>query len=84
DTFNIAYFNLEQWLINFKNKSKEFSVAAGPLLTFGIGPRGCYKRRLAYIELRIFLTLIMWTFELEKYPLNLNGYASVNKLTHVL
>ncbi|KAL5323528.1 hypothetical protein ACEPPN_008066 [Leptodophora sp. 'Broadleaf-Isolate-01'] len=82
DTSDMAHFNPERWLVESEKGGKEFSAAAGPLLTFGMGPRGCYGRRLAYIEMKIFLTLIMWTFELEKCPLNLSGYSAVDKLTH--
>jgi len=52
------------------------------LLTFGLGPRGCYGRRLAYLELRLILMLVVWNFELQKCPVGLSSYASVDKLTH--
>lgn len=82
DPSDMARFNPERWLIDSEGGGKEFSAAAGPSLVFGMGPRGCFGRRLAYIEMRIFLTLIVWTFELEKCPSALSGYASIDKLTH--
>ncbi|KAL2072117.1 hypothetical protein VTL71DRAFT_11460 [Oculimacula yallundae] len=82
DPSDMAHFNPERWLVDTENGGKEFSASAGPHLTFGMGPRGCYGRRLAYIEMKIFLTLIIWKFELEKCPISLSGYESVDKLTH--
>ncbi|PVH73733.1 cytochrome P450 [Cadophora sp. DSE1049] len=82
DPSDMAKFNPERWLVDGEKGGKEFSAAAGPLLTFGMGPRGCYGRRLAYVEMKIFLTLIVWMFELQKCPLELSSYKSVDKLTH--
>ncbi|KAK0106349.1 hypothetical protein ONS96_003985 [Cadophora gregata f. sp. sojae] len=82
DPSDMAKFHPERWLVDGEKGGKEFSGAAGPLLTFGMGPRGCYGRRLAYVEMKIFLTLIVWTFELQKCPAELSGYGSVDKLTH--
>jgi cytochrome P450 len=60
-----------------------FNGNAGPHLGFGGGPRGCYGRRLAYMELRLVIVLLVWTFELEKCPEELSSYAGWDKLTHV-
>jgi cytochrome P450 len=78
---DIAAFKPERWLVEEIGK-KIFNAAAGPLLTFGLGPRGCYGRRLAYLELRLILMLVVWNFELQKCPVGLSSYASVDKLTH--
>ncbi|CZT01291.1 hypothetical protein WAI453_006830 [Rhynchosporium graminicola] len=82
DPTDMSQFNPERWLVDDGNGGKEFNASAGPLLTFGMGPRGCYGRRLAYVELKIFLTLMVWSFELEKCPLDLSGYAAADVLTH--
>ncbi|KIM95817.1 hypothetical protein OIDMADRAFT_45113 [Oidiodendron maius Zn] len=81
DSPDIADFNPERWLSG-EGGEKIYNAAAGPLLTFGLGPRGCYGRKLAYLKLRLFLVLIVWNFELEKCPDELSGYAAVDKLTH--
>ena len=78
---DITEFKPERWLVEEDGK-KVFDAAAGPLLAFGLGPRGCYGRRLAYLELRLVLLLIIWNFELEKCPVKLSGYEAVDKLTH--
>lgn len=84
DPEDMAMFNPERWLVEPSEggEEKEFSAAAGPLLTFGLGPRGCYGRRMAYIEMRIFLTLVVWNFELQRCPEALSGYAAVDTVTH--
>ena len=41
-----------------------FDSTAGPQLAFGLGPRGCYGRRMAFLQLRIFTVLLIWKFEL--------------------
>jgi cytochrome P450 len=78
---DMADFKPERWLVEEDGK-KVFDAAAGPLLTFGLGPRGCYGRRLAYLELKLVLLLITWNFELQKCPVELSGYAAIDKLTH--
>ncbi|TDZ13319.1 Cytochrome P450 monooxygenase TRI13 [Colletotrichum orbiculare MAFF 240422] len=53
-----------------------FNPEAGPQLAFGLGMRACYGRRLAYLELRIMLTLIVWNFELLPCPDRLSKYSA--------
>ncbi|KAI8633447.1 cytochrome P450 [Xylariaceae sp. FL1651] len=52
-----------------------FNPQAGPSIPFGLGLRGCFGRRLAYIELKILLTMLIWNFELLKCPGELSGYS---------
>jgi cytochrome P450 len=47
-----------------KEKGDEFDPSAKPVLAFGLGLRGCFGKRLAYVEIRILITLIIWNFEL--------------------
>jgi len=70
-------FMPERWL-----KNGEFDSTAGLNLAFGLGTRGCYGRRLAYLELRTLLTLMLWRFELQKVPEELAGYEATDGLTH--
>lgn len=78
---DISHFKPERWLMEEDGK-KVFNAAAGPLLTFGLGPRGCFGRRLAYLELRLVMVQIIWNFELQQCPKELSGYEAVDKLTH--
>jgi cytochrome P450 len=51
-------------------------------LAFGLGARACYGKRLAYVEIKIFLVVMMWHFELLKCPAELSGYKSNLYMTH--
>jgi cytochrome P450 len=66
----IGEFRPERWL----GADGAFDPAAGPQLAFGLGVRGCYGKRLAYLEMRIVLTLVLWNFELMRCPEELSGY----------
>lgn len=74
---DIGVFKPERWLVN-----SEFDPMAGPHLAFGLGLRGCYGRKLAYLELRTLMTMIMWHFELLPLPKELAGYKAVAGVTH--
>lgn len=77
-------FKPERWM---KEEGEEgervFDPAAGPLLTFGLGVRGCFGRKMAYLKLRLLLVLVVWNFELGVCPEGLSGYEAVDKLTHM-
>ncbi|KAI1855415.1 hypothetical protein JX266_000280 [Neoarthrinium moseri] len=81
DTTDMAAFKPERWLVDAEGR-KAFDPAAEPLLTFGLGERGCYGRKLSYVEMRIFLTLIIWKFELHKCLEKLSSYEAIDKMTH--
>lgn len=74
---DIGEFKPERWLV-----AGEFDQQAGPALAFGLGTRGCFGRKLAYLELRILVTLIVWNFELLPCPEELSGYAAKEGLTY--
>ncbi|KAI0815553.1 cytochrome P450 [Xylaria sp. FL0064] len=61
----------------------EFDPHAGPSMTLGAGPRGCAGRRLAYMELRIVLVLLVWNFVLEACPPELSSYQATEYFTTV-
>ncbi|KAI0835643.1 cytochrome P450 [Hypoxylon sp. FL0890] len=84
DADDIAEFKPERWLIpsSEKQESSEFDAMAGPQLAFGLGSRGCFGKRLAYIELRILLSLIVWNFHLIRCPDELSSYAQKAGITH--
>lgn len=79
---DVKEFKPERWL-EMEDGKEVFNAQAGPMLGFGLGPRGCFGRRLAYLELRLVLVLILWNFELQSVPAHLNSYACVDKLTHL-
>lgn len=61
---DVRDFHPERWLKRDENGGEEiFDTKAGPSLPFGAGPRGCFGRRLAYLEMRIAMTILIWEFE---------------------
>ena len=54
DDSDIAAFRPERWLVLSPDTGKEVHDSlAGPSLAFGLGPRGCFGRKLAIQALRI-------------------------------
>lgn len=82
DPADVHEFKPERWLEEEENGKQVFNSQAGPMITFGLGPRGCFGRRLAYLELRMVMVLLVWNFEFQSLPAHLNTYAVVDKLTH--
>ncbi|KAG9580951.1 cytochrome P450, partial [Aureobasidium melanogenum] len=80
---DISVFKPERWLRPTGEKGEvEFQKNAGPTLQFGAGIRGCFGRRLAYIELRMLIVLIIWNFEFLPVPDKLGTYLAIDKITH--
>lgn len=78
DPTDIALFQPDRWMAGGpdKNGGKSFDPTAGPQLAFGLGTRGCYGKRLVYLEMRILLTLVVWNFDLLACPAGLSGYQA--------
>ncbi|TGO19738.1 hypothetical protein BPAE_0334g00050 [Botrytis paeoniae] len=72
DPQDMSLFRPERWILK-----DDFEATAGPQLAFGLGTRGCYGKRLVYLEMKILLTLIVWNFELDTCPAAFSGYKSV-------
>ncbi|KAK3384720.1 cytochrome P450 [Lasiosphaeria ovina] len=53
-------FDPERWL----REEVVFDGASHPQLAFGFGVRACWGRRLAKLEMRFMLALVVWGFEL--------------------
>lgn len=52
NTSDLHLFKPERWL-QLKDGEEVFDSNSAPLLTFGLGPKGCFGRRMAYLELKI-------------------------------
>lgn len=77
DPAGVSSFDPDRWIVRGgREGNDEFDASAGPQLAFGLGTRGCYGKRLVYLEMRIVLTLVLWNFELLPCPLSLSAYTS--------
>ena len=81
DPADMGAFNPDRWLTRDDKGAEMYNARAGPQLAFGLGPRSCFGRKLAYVEMRMMFVLIIWHFELKKAPPELSGHAAVDTLT---
>lgn len=81
DEDDMGQFKPERWLKDDKDVGQRFDSMAGPSLGFGLGMRGCYGRRLAYVEMRVLIVLIVWRFSLDPCPEEVSGYGAVDGIT---
>ena len=80
DEEDMKAFRPERWLVKGEDGKEEFDPHAGPHLAFGLGPRGCFGRRLAYLQMRIILVMMIWNFELKETPAAVSGWEALTKL----
>jgi cytochrome P450 len=59
-----------------------FDASAGPHMAFGAGLRGCFGKKLAYLELRLAIVLILWHFELGEVKGEYASFEAIDQLTH--
>jgi cytochrome P450 len=83
DPEDMEEFKPERWLKQGKNGETVYDPQAGPMLTFSLGPRGCFGRKLAYLEIRLILTLVFWSFNLRKLDGELASYETEESVTRM-
>lgn len=76
ETEDLTAFRPERWLSVDSQGNAEFDGAAGPQLVFGLGPRACWGRRLAVLEMRIVVAMLIWTFEMLEIPESLSSFSA--------
>lgn len=82
DDEGIDEFKPERWLADDPETGRKvFNPKAGPVLPFGGGLRFCFGRKVAYLEIKMIVTLVVWTFELCRCPETLSSYQSYEALT---
>ncbi|ORY04451.1 cytochrome p450 monooxygenase [Clohesyomyces aquaticus] len=85
---DLSAFYPDRWLVQKSSNEKtgetrlEFDGNSGPQLIFGAGPRGCFGRRLAYIEMRILTALTVWNFQFLQTPKELSSHAATDGISH--
>ncbi|KAH6648546.1 cytochrome P450 [Truncatella angustata] len=77
NSHSVSVFEPERWL----DVNGNFSPDAGPSLPFSAGPRGCFGKRIALLELRFMISLIIWNFELPRLAAELSQYTARDSLT---
>jgi cytochrome P450 len=89
ETRDLSLFDPTRWLVR-KNDGEgvladdvDFDGAAGPQLVFGLGPRSCWGRRLAHMEMKTIIAMLVWNFQLLKSPPELSGYAGLEGIARV-
>ncbi|KAK1702556.1 cytochrome P450 [Colletotrichum acutatum] len=75
-------FQPERWLRKDESSGEWiYDSRAGPTLSFGLGPRACFGRAMAYLELRIMVVLFLWNFVLESCGQELSSYDTTQRLS---
>lgn len=89
ETQDLSLFDPERWLVRKSDgegvlgDDVNFDGAAGPQLVFGLGPRSCWGRRLAHMEMKTIIAMLVWSFQLLKLPPGLSGYAGLEGIARV-
>lgn len=76
---NPEAFIPERWL-KYDGGSAAFDSQSGPFLSFSTGTRGCFGRRLAYLQLKVLMVLLLWNLELGVLPEELQSFDAVDGL----
>ncbi|KAF2207181.1 hypothetical protein CERZMDRAFT_102676 [Cercospora zeae-maydis SCOH1-5] len=82
DDEGIERFQPERWLKKDANGNVFCDRDSGPANAFGSGPRACFGKKWALVEIKIILTLIFWHFELLPTPPELSSTRATDVLTH--
>ncbi|GIZ48141.1 hypothetical protein CKM354_001121400 [Cercospora kikuchii] len=82
DTKGIERFDPERWLKKDAQGHLYCDRDAGPANAFGSGPRACFGKKWALMEIKIILTLVFWHFELLPTPPELSSHRASDGITH--
>ncbi|CDM29513.1 hypothetical protein DTO013E5_5157 [Penicillium roqueforti] len=65
DDLDPKAFLPERWLKRDAEGKLVFNAASGPTLAFSAGNRGCWGKRLGQLELRVVLTILIWSAKFD-------------------
>jgi cytochrome P450 len=82
DEEDIASFKPEKWLVRDEKGEVSFNANAGPTIPFGLGPRACFGKKLAYTLMEMMIALLVWNFEIGDPGNELSSFQAEDKLTH--
>lgn len=90
DPRDIGAFRPERWIKTVAGTQagsggadpggEAFDARAGPSMQFGQGIRGCFGKKMVYLQFRIVIALLVWTFELLPVPDKLRGFEATESL----
>ncbi|KAF4956535.1 hypothetical protein FSARC_11537 [Fusarium sarcochroum] len=85
DESDIRQFIPERWLRTQTTETGEeetvFDSNRRPSQSMGLGPRMCFGKKLAYMEVRMFFTLLFWEFRLGPIKPELAGHEELVVMT---
>ncbi|KAJ1326969.1 cytochrome P450 [Microdochium nivale] len=79
--FPAGGFHPERWLAESATGQPTFNPKAGPMLSFSAGGRGCWGKRLAYMELKLVVSVLVWNFSFDPLPAELVDWKLFETLT---
>ncbi|KAI1270111.1 cytochrome P450 [Xylariaceae sp. FL1019] len=78
---DLEVFEPKRWLVKDGESNRDiFDPQALPSLAFSGGYRGCAGRKMAYMELRIAVTLLILNFEFLELPEDYRTLSAVERL----
>lgn len=84
---DVNEYKPERWLKWKKDGNgyltEAFDPLAGPSLAFSVGPRQCFGKKQAYMQLKTLITLLLWNFEFCEMDLELDGDEMVEKVVNL-
>ncbi|KAF9769902.1 hypothetical protein IL306_012605 [Fusarium sp. DS 682] len=78
---DLKIFDPERWLVRSQDGRIEFDAIAGPQLGFGAGVRQCWGRRMAQLQVKVIMALVVWNFEFLEIPESLGGYEAYDGIS---
>lgn len=73
---DLGAFRPSRWIVD-----GTFDFQAVPMLPFSAGPRGCFGKKIALLEMKILLAVLIIRFEFPRLGKALSGYGALDGLT---
>lgn len=75
--YSLNQFHPGRWL----SPDGDFNPSAAASLAFSGGSRGCFGQKIAMLEMKIFLAILVWNFRFPRLSAGLSHYGSLDGLT---
>lgn len=84
---DVEQYKPERWLNTIRKPDGSEEIVlnshAGPNLAFGAGPRSCFGKKLAYLQLRTVMALLIWNFKFLEVDEDLNGPGITERMVNL-